>query len=345
MDQRRRYLKEVSVPLRSKWVFLLFMLIPALLLPGAPGASSATAAGKKVLVVMSYHPEHRWQHNIKEGIDSVLKDADLRYFWLDTKRDLAGGEARAREAFDLYRNLNPDAVIVADDNAQPLFVVPYLKDKVKTPVVFCGVNDDAAKYGFPASNVTGIIEKKHNRESIGLVQQVDPGIRRIAVIYKDSPSNRINLEQIRKEKHSYSAELVEFIEVRTLAEAVEAVNGGESPADAFLSLSLSGILDAKGVPLDWKDALPAIVKKADKPIIAVGAWQVEAGALCGVVKTGQEQGRVAARMVLDLLGGRPIEEVPITENRNGHRIINVTTAKRLGIDIPAAALLEAELVK
>lgn len=331
--------------LRSKGSFLPVMLISVLLLPWVLCASNSAAAGKKVLVVMSYHPENRWQHNVKEGIYSVLKDDDLRYFWMNTKRDLAGGEARAREAFDLYRQLKPDAVIAVDDNAQSLFVVPYLKDKVKTPVVFCGVNDDAAKYGFPASNVTGIIEKKHNRESIGLAQQIDPDIRRITVIYKDSPSNRINLEQIRKEKHSYSAELVEAIEVGTLAEAVKAVNGGESPADAFLSLSLSGILDAKGAQLDWKDALPAIVQKADKPILGVDAWQVAAGALCGVVKTGQEQGSVAARMVHDLLSGRSIEDVPITENRNGHRIINVTTAKRLGIDIPAAALLEAELVK
>jgi len=30
---------------------------------------------------------------------------------------------------------------IADDNAQSMFVLPYLKDKVKTPVMFCAVEE------------------------------------------------------------------------------------------------------------------------------------------------------------------------------------------------------------
>ena len=135
--------------LRGKRRSLRIILIPVLLLSGILCATSSVAAGKKVLAVMSCHPENMWQHNVKEGIQSVLKDADIRCFWMNTKRDLAGGEARAREAFEMYKGLKPDAVITVDDNAQSLFVVPYLKDKVKTPVVFCGVNDDAANMVSP----------------------------------------------------------------------------------------------------------------------------------------------------------------------------------------------------
>ena len=48
-------------------------------------------------------------------------------------------------------------VIVADDNAAKYVVVPYFKD-ADLPFVFCGVNWDAAVYGFPCKNVTGMVE-------------------------------------------------------------------------------------------------------------------------------------------------------------------------------------------
>ena len=48
-------------------------------------------------------------------------------------------------------------MIASDDNAQKYLVVPYLKG-TQVPVIFNGVNWDASAYGFPTSNVTGMIE-------------------------------------------------------------------------------------------------------------------------------------------------------------------------------------------
>ena len=59
---------------------------------------------------------------------------------MDTKKNIEGGVRKAKDAYELYRRLQPDGVIAADDNAQSMFVVPYLKDRYDVPVIFCGVN-------------------------------------------------------------------------------------------------------------------------------------------------------------------------------------------------------------
>ena len=40
-------------------------------------------------------------------------------------------------------------------------------------------NNDADKYGFPAGNVTGIVEVKHVRESLSLAQILMPGLNNL----------------------------------------------------------------------------------------------------------------------------------------------------------------------
>ena len=300
---------------------------------------------KKVLVVMSYHATDSWQQEIRGGIESVLNDVTMKFFYLDTKIYKEGGKDRAKEAYALYQEFKPDAVIAADDNAQSMFVVPYLKDKVKTPVVFCGVNFDATKYGYPASNVTGVVEKIHYRESISLARIIEPGINKVAVLYRDTPSNRRNIEQLLQEKSSYTAEITDFIEANSLTGAINKINSLEEKIDAFIIQNMTGIIDDKGRPMEGFDAASAIAHKSSKPFMAINSWSIRAGLLCGVVRTGQEQGSIAARMVRDIFNGRAIKDIPVTQNRNGRRMINVTAARRLGIEIPPEALRGTRLAR
>jgi ABC-type uncharacterized transport system substrate-binding protein len=301
--------------------------------------------GEKVLVVMSYHQDDTWTQEIREGIESVLKDVQFKFFYMDTKRNLAGAKAKAKNAYELYKEFKPDAVIAADDNAQSMFVVPYLKDKVKTPVVFCGVNWDATKYGYPSSNITGVLEKIHYSESISFIQLIDPGIRRIVIIYNDTPTNRIDIAQLQQEKETYTAEIDEIIKVGSITETFRVIDELGTMADALIVLNPTGILDERGMPMEGFDATSAIAQRSNKPIIARNEWSVKAGMLSGVVVTGQEQGTIAARMVRDIFQGKSVQEIPVTENKNDRRVINVTAARRLGIKLTAEALHGTDLVR
>ena len=197
------------------------------------------AASYKILVVMSYEEDNPWCEEIKAGIDSVfVGKGDLKYCYMDTKKNLQGGVRKAEEAYDLYKRFQPDGVIAADDNAQRLFVLPYLKDKVKTPVMFCAVNANPKEYGYPASNVSGILERSFVRESIAFAKQLVPSIKTVGFLVKDSPSGRAIRKQVETEAGTYLTEFAGFKLVRSIEETLMVLEEFQKTSDAlFISAS------------------------------------------------------------------------------------------------------------
>jgi len=308
---------------------------------------SSNAAKLRVLAVMSYEIDFPWCENIKQGIDSVLSDScEIKYFYMNTKSNLKEGSKKAEQAFELYKKFQPDGVIAADDNAQSMFVVPYLKDKVKTPVMFCGVNALPEKYGYPASNVSGILERPHFNESIALAKQLVPSIKTFGFIIKASPTGEAHLSQIQRESDTYQAKLTEFKTPVTVKELVEMTKELREKSDTLFVASLAGVVDEQGKPLSEEDGVKIALKTfGSKPTIGDEDYTVKFGALCTVVRTGQEQGETAAAMLVKAMTGTPVSDIPVTSNHKGKRVINATVIKDLGITPRPEILRGAEIVR
>jgi ABC-type uncharacterized transport system substrate-binding protein len=115
--------------------------------------------------------------------------------------------------------------------------------------------------------------------------------------------------------------------------------------DALYIDSLEGIADAQQKPLKNKEVLDIIRNTYSKPIIGANRYHVEQGALCAVVKTGQEQGETAAAMLLKAMRGTPVEQLAVTRNYIGRRIINVNALEAFGITPKPVVLRGATLVR
>lgn len=303
------------------------------------------ASAFKVLVVMSYDDHYAWSREIKEGVDSVLaQTCIIKYFWLDTKRNFEGGEKRAKEAAEFYHKFEPDGVIAADDNAQSMFVVPYLKDKVTTPVMFCGVNGELDDYGYPATNVSGILERLHIRNSIAFAQILVPSIKKVIFMTKESPSGRAVFKQYEIEHGSYPVEPVAFILPGTLNNALSALKELKNSSDALFIETMEGIQDDTGRLFSDEEVIPIVARAFGKPLISNNLNHVESGTLCAVIKTGQEQGATASEMLLKAMQGTPVSQIPVTRNRHGKRIINLRVMKEMRIKPGSEALKGVQLV-
>jgi ABC-type uncharacterized transport system substrate-binding protein len=304
---------------------------------------------------MSYEEpgENPWSKEIKEGIDSVLaKTHELTYFYMDTKVNLGGGEKKAQEAYSFYQKLQPDGVITADDNAQSMFVLPYLlENKVKVPIMFCGVNASAVKYGYakkqdprkPVTNVSGILERGHIRESVAFIKQLIPSIQTIGILAKDSPSGKALLNQIKAESDTYHVKVGVAKLVRTVEDIMKEKERLQQ-GDAIYIDSIKGIRDGEK-SLSYKEVIGIINKTFDIPVIGANKYHVTQGALCAVVKTGYEQGETAAEMLLKAMRGTPVRDIMISQNYEGRRIINVTVMRKMGIKAKPTVLIGTELVK
>jgi hypothetical protein len=141
---------------RGALAIAVIFILATIALPSISGAKSQP----KCLFVSSYHKGYSWSDGVERGLRSVLAgQCELRQFDMDTKRHKSEKEkiAAAIAAKTLVEKWKPDIVITADDNAAKYFIKPYFKDHA-IPIVFAGVNWTAREYGFPYTNVTGIVE-------------------------------------------------------------------------------------------------------------------------------------------------------------------------------------------
>ncbi|MFM9968792.1 MAG: ABC transporter substrate-binding protein [Burkholderiales bacterium] len=308
--------------------------------------ASASAADFKVLVVMGYEEKNPWVREIREGIDSVLRASSaITYFHLNAQAERESGAKQAAEAFSLYQRLAPDGVIAADDAAQILFVVPYLKNKVSTPVIFTAINAGPEEYGFPTPHISGVLERTHVRETLAFAKQLVPSIKSVCFVTNNVPPGIALRAQVDLEKSSYPTTVGGFYLINSVAELEMQGKVLRANCDAVQIASLAGILDRDAKPLTLGGAIKMLAGVFGGPILGSNRAQVEQGAWAAVIKTGQEQGETSAQMLLDAMRGTPMAKIPVTQNMRGERVINVSAIESNKIMLRPLVIRGATLIR
>lgn len=161
---------------------------------------------------------------------------------------------------------------------------------------------------------------------------------------KESPSSRAVFRQYEAERETYPAESVAFDMPKTLNEALSMIGEIKEKSDVLFVETMEGIQDSSGKMFTDREVVPILAKAFGKPLISNNLYHVEYGTLCAVIKTGQEQGETAAEMLMKAMQGTPVSEIPVTRNRHGKRVINLSVMKSLGIRPVSEALKGAKLV-
>ena len=239
----------------------------------------------------------------------------------------AGTNAKAEiEAY------NPDVVIATDDNAQKYLVVPYLMEK-EMPVIFAGVNWDASAYGFPTSNVTGMIEvelpvqlldhlKNYAEGDSTVYLTVDTETeRKVADVYND---------------RFFNGELqIEY--VKTWEEMKEKYIALQQDVDIIFLGNNAGIDQ-----WDDREAEKFFNENTTVPTGTINPW-LAPYTLITLGKQPEEQGVWAAEAALLIMNGTSVSEIPVAENKKGNLILNLDMAEKLDVVFPPSTLKNAEV--
>lgn len=304
---------------------------------------TATAfAGGKVLVVHSYHTGYDWVDSMDEAIKGVLDEAGAEHksFYMDTKRKSSANwkKESGELAKKMIAEYSPDVVIAVDDNAQA-FVVKEYAGKTGPQFVFSGVNADPEKYGFPASNVTGILERTYADQGLELLAQILPDVKNVAYIADDS--NTATLITPRSEAADASGalpvDIVAFHRLSFFSELKEIIaqyNANDSVGALIIPLYHTYKEVAGGDSITPSNVMEWVVKNSTKPVIGYWPFSTKDGALCAVVVDPKEHGVISANMAVEILGGKKAGDIPIATNKEGFVILNMKTAAKLSIEIP-----------
>ncbi len=287
--------------------------------------------GRRMLLVHSYHQGYRWVDTITEGVQAAIRGTglELDIFCMDAKRhtDEAWKIDAGRRARKRVDEFHPDIILAADDDAQEYFATSYLNTAL--PIVFTGVDADPSKYGYPAVNVTGVIERPHFKESLAFAQRLRP-IKRIAVLSCHDSTSILALGFMKQEQ--LDVEVAEWLMVDDFDGWKKAVERFNRSVDAIVVRSYQAVKKpGSSENVAPRDVAAWTCRHATVPTIAFHDFEIEDGLLVGVVKSGQEYGRIPAEYALQILEGTPPRSLPIIKPRKGIKMINCSTARRLGI--------------
>jgi len=321
---------------------LCMIIVSVLLLLPVLGCAKSS---EKVLLIFSYHPEYAWVVDETRGIDDILKGrgVEIEKFYLDTKRNTSAEwkEEVAEEAMKRIEEFKPDLVIVFDDNACELVAKKYIDKSI--PFVFCGMNGEPADYGFPAQNMTGVIERHHLVATIDLLKRLVPSVNKLAIMTDDSPTSRAFISSI--ESIVPPIEISEFYTTNDFDAWKAKAQELQTEVDAIGIYVYHVIKEEAGeASLPPEDVLEWTLENSMLPDCAFSDFTVRDGVLCGVTVSGYEQGKAAAEIAIRILNGEKPIDIGIECPEQGTPMVNETRAKELSIEIPANVLEEVEVL-
>lgn len=298
----------------------------------------ADAAAKKCLFVSSYHQGYAWSDGVERGLRAILKGkCEYRQFDMDTKRRKSTAEKKesAQKAKAIIESWKPDIVITADDNAAKYLIKPFYKDH-ELPFVFCGVNWTAKEYGFPYSNVTGMIEVAPIVPMLERAMGIVTNLRRAFYVGANTLTEKKNLERFKEASKNLGFEL-EWALVDTTEQWVDAYERAQQTDLAIIG-SNAGIAG-----WDVDKAQSGVLGLTKKLSVTNHEWMMPF-AIMGVTKMPEEHGEWAGKAALAILDGVSPAAIPIVPNNRRDIWVNQRIIEAAQLSLPVSMMRKAKKV-
>jgi putative ABC transport system substrate-binding protein len=213
------------------------------------------------------------------------------------------------------------------------------------PIIMSSAGDPVrsgivASLSRPSGNITGfsIVSPELNAKRLALLRELLPGLQRVGVLENSTnPVYRTVRKEFEQACRSLAMQPI-IIEVATAGELESAI--------AELARRRAQALFVQGDNLFFANRLPIMsaALRYALPTIAANKVMLEAGALVSYAHSYAEQNQRYAAFVDRILRGAKPADLPIEQPTKFDLVINLKTAKALGITIPQALLLRADEV-
>lgn len=269
---------------------------------------------------------------VKQGFKKAFEEAGIKANF--DEKNAEGTIANATLIANGYKTDKKDLVLgIGTPSAQAL--VNTITD---IPVLFSAVTDpESAK--LLNKNVTGTSDRLDNvGEQLDLLLKLKPEVKKIAVLYNPSEQNSVvQVKEIEAKAKEKNLEVM-LQGVSSLAELSQATKNALIETDA-LYLPTDNLV-VSGIKLITSEA-----KSAKKPVISSENSSVEAGALFTMGLDYFELGKRTGEMAIEILKGKPAEQIPYELSKKMTLYVNETTATELGLDLKKIDLTNAKIYK
>ena len=191
----------------------------------------------------------------------------------------------------------------------------------------------------PGGNVTGmsLMSPGLGSKRLELLREVDPRVARVAVIWNSATSKHLELQATRAAARSLGVAL-KIMDVKSADDLVRVFAALEKERPDGLTM----FFDAKSS--GYRELVAEFAKKHRLPTVFGAKEFAAAGGLMSYAPDIAESFRRAATYVDKILRGAKPGDLPIEQPPKFEFVINMKTAKALGLTIPQTILLQADQV-
>jgi ABC-type uncharacterized transport system substrate-binding protein len=237
--------------------------------------------------------------------------------------------------------LAPDVILAAGDSTVP----PLLEATRSVPIVF-PIFSDPVGAGFvdslarPGGNATGfmIFEYGIGGKWLELLKEIAPNVMRVAVLRDPAnPSQTAQFGAIQAVALSVGVEVVP-VNMRDASQIEQSV-------ETFARSPNGGLIAAPGgLALSHRDLIVALAARHKLPAVYWDRFFVAAGGLISYGPDLVDQYRRAAGYVDRILKGEKPADLPVQAPTKYELVVNLKTAKALGLPVPQSILARADNV-
>ena len=221
------------------------------------------------------------------------------------------------------------------------------KQATKTiPIVMVVIVDPVAiglvdSLAHPGGNITGLstLNQDLSGKRLELFKEAVPGISRVGVLWNsDNPVAGIGFKEYETAAHALKIKL-QSLEVR----------GPNADVDAAFHATAKGRVNAlitvrDAVLIGYQKRIADFAIKNRLPSMSESSRYVEAGGLMSYATNDADQYRRAAYYVDRILKGTKPADLPVEQPMKFEFVINLRTAKQIGVTIPQWTLMKADRV-
>jgi len=214
------------------------------------------------------------------------------------------------------------------------------------PIVFVSVGDPidsglVTSLAHPGGNVTGLsnISPELVAKSLELLKQAAPSVSRVAVLWQPGAADeRTQKNRVNRAKVAARALAVQlqFFEAREPADVDKAFSQVSRARAGALSVLPSVVL------FNERKRVVDLAAKHRLPTMYFAREFVDGGGLMAYAANYPDQYRRAATYVEKILKGAKPSELPVEQPTKFDLVINLKTAKALGLTIPQSILVRAD---
>jgi putative ABC transport system substrate-binding protein len=244
-------------------------------------------------------------------------------------------------AADLINTVNVDVIVASGTEASQAAqratrTIPIVMSNTGDPVG-AGIVASLAR---PGGNVTGLslLATELSAKRLELLKETVPGVTRVAVLW--NPANAsvsLKVKETMTAARTLGLQL-QSLEARTPADIEPQIRAASRGRAEALITADDQFLSSQRVPLTSQ----ALRQKL--PVASEFKEFAEAGALCSYGPSLPDLARRAAIFVDRILKGAKPADLPVEEPTKFELIINMKTAKALGLAIPPSVLIRADQV-